>query len=400
MKQDGRDCKESGSGAQYLPASGLQTGPGCRLSLGPCPAAADLRSVWRDLESRSNGSVFLSWPWIGSALEVFEPKAKLAQITKAGGTIGLAIIGVRPTFIPHPFATPSFHLNETGDPSADSIMIEYNGVLTESGMEDVTAKLLVDSLLAGENTPEKTDVIFSGVTLNWLKFFPDKARTTHRLNVQLRKAPFANLSQMDSEDVLRSLSRNTREQIRRSIRFFEQLGPLTFSRATQTQQALDWFSDLERLHTASWTARGKIGAFHQQSFAKFHRHLIKNFFEEGVPDLFRLQAGDTVLGYLYNLRWRGIASAYQSGFVYGPDPRWRPGLVAHVMAMKQYQREGFSIYRFLAGDARYKNSLAPDSDDLYWIECRKPSLLRDIENQMRRLWQVLCRPPVNPERTP
>jgi CelD/BcsL family acetyltransferase involved in cellulose biosynthesis len=194
---------------------------------------------------------------------------------------------------------------------------------------------------------------------------------------------------MNGDDPMASLSRNSREQIRRSIRHFEERGVLALERAQDVAEALAWFAEMERFHMASWAMRGQSGAFAETSFAHFHRCLITCGFDQGIPDLLRLTSGKDVLGFLYNFRWRGDVYAYQSGFVFGGDSRWRPGLVAHVMAMQRYQSEGLVRYRFLAGDSRYKNSLSNGADKLYWMTVHRPDLLHSVEKAARRLRHMI-----------
>ena len=172
------------------------------------------------------------------------------------------------------------------------------------------------------------------------------------------------------------MTRNTRQQIRRSIRYYQQRGSVTLDRAEDVAQALDWLDALEVLHTKYWNNRGKSGAFSNPSFKSFHRNLISTSFADGVPDLLQLRAGDTVLGYLYNFRWRGVGYSYQSGFLYEQDTQARPGLVAHALAMQKYRTEGISTYNFLAGESRYKSSLSTGKDELLWIVARRPRLPR------------------------
>jgi CelD/BcsL family acetyltransferase involved in cellulose biosynthesis len=172
------------------------------------------------------------------------------------------------------------------------------------------------------------------------------------------------------------MTRNSRQQIRRSLRHYESRAALALDRAADAPQALDWLDRLEALHTRSWRQRGKDGAFGDSGFRDFHRRLISTGFDQGIADLLRVRNGDTVLGYLYNLRWRHVVSAYQSGFHFEDHTLARPGLVAHVMAMELYRSEGMATYRFLAGQARYKTSLASDRDELLWLVAYRPSVAR------------------------
>ena len=361
------------------------TPPVCPVvHISPCPPAEQLEAEWRALGERADGSVFLSWSWIGALLATSRTKIRLVHITLDGRLIGLALLGQGRTKIPG-FA-PTHHLNETGDPATDAIMMEYNAVLAERGQETAATEALIEYFAAGQIGP----LVLSGVTGTWWE-----ACEAHGLRCRLLRkvqpAPFADLQNLEQGDLIDALSRNSRQQIRRSMRHFEDIGPLSLVRAATPDQALAWFAELERLHTASWRARGNAGAFAHPDFAAFHRCLIEKNHTSGIPDLLCLKAADTVLGYLYNLRWRNVVSAYQSGFLFAGDPRWRPGLTAHLMAMHRYSVEGMTMYRFLAGDARYKKSLANRSDELYWMTAYKPNLYHDVTDRLREAKQLIRR---------
>ena len=332
----------------------------------PCPPADLLEQEWRGLEALSAGSVFLSWPWIAATSIHLRPNSVLVRITTDGQTMGLGLLGRR----------GRFYLNETGEPVQDRVMTEYNGLLTRQGYEAEVAQ----AFLAGLG---RRDLILSGVPVEWQDFCRKQGLTTRLLRAP-QTAPFATLPSQPDHDLLAGLTRNSRQQIRRSLRYYEQQGPLALERAQDAPQALDWLDRLEVLHTSSWRQRGKTGAFSAPSFMDFHRRLITASFAEGLPDLLRLRAGDKVLGYLYTLRWRGVAAAYQSGFAFEEDPQARPGLVAHLLAMEFYRNDGLSTYRFLAGEARYKTSLATGQDELLWMVAYRPGVMRWLAETAER----------------
>src|SRR5205807_1873754 len=74
---------------------------------------------------------------------------------------------------------------------------------------------------------------------------------------------------------LDSLRRNTRQQIRRSLRLYEKDGALTGTNASSLEEALLFLDELAALHQASWTRRRKRGAFASPYFRKFHQALIR-----------------------------------------------------------------------------------------------------------------------------
>jgi CelD/BcsL family acetyltransferase involved in cellulose biosynthesis len=61
--------------------------------------------------------------------------------------------------------------------------------------------------------------------------------------------------------------------------------------------------------------------------------------------------------------------AYQSGFAYcGKEGQAKPGLTCHHAAIRVALDQALDVYDFLAGDDRYKRSLADQSQPQFWLE--------------------------------
>jgi CelD/BcsL family acetyltransferase involved in cellulose biosynthesis len=67
----------------------------------------------------------------------------------------------------------------------------------------------------------------------------------------------------------------------------------------------------------------------------------------------------------------------------------KPGLVAHVEAIKHNTAAGHKTYDFLGGDSRYKMSLATHHNRLIWIRLQKPLLKFRIENALKTFKHLL-----------
>lgn len=338
----------------------------CTAALLPCPPSSDLAPEWRDLENRSDASVFLSWIWIGLIVDHLQPGSRLLRVTRDGRTVGLALLGRTVSWPAFPAA---LCLNETGDRNRDQVMIEYNGILAERGLEPRVMAACLRLLGTAGGC-----LRLSGVGGDWLALCRTE-RWHSRLLRNAQPSPYTDLTRIDPEDPLARLGRNDRQQIRRTFRYYEAAGPLRIERAESRQQALVWLDALAELHTRSWHRRGQASAFEKEAFAAFHRRLVAAATSGIVADLLRVSAGSEQLGYLYNLCRHGTVYAYQSGFFYQENiSHARPGLVAHIMAMSMYSQEGRTLYRFLAGDARYKTSLATGRDELFWLTAHPRTL--------------------------
>lgn len=327
------------------------------------PPAAWLGAAWRDLEARARPSFFLSWAWMGCWLAEARPDALAVVARQDGRIVGLGLVGR---------SGRRLLLGETGDRTRDMLTIEFNGFLAEPALADSVARACLLRLLA-EGRPLHLSGIGEDLAALAVTLCP-RARLRSR-----KGCPFVEVS----ADHLERLGRNTRQQVRRSMRLFEADGPLALERADTVAEALAWLDGMAALHQARWQGRGKPGAFARPFFGRFHRRLISAALPDGKVDLLRLRAGSRTLGYLYNLRQDGEVYAYQNGFAYPADARLKPGLVAHCLAVRRYAAMGVGRYQLMAGESRYKASLATGFSSLAWLTLPDGGLMSRLEDWMR-----------------
>jgi CelD/BcsL family acetyltransferase involved in cellulose biosynthesis len=326
------------------------------IEVAPVTDFAALAPLWRDLERRSACSFFQSWAWTGCLAEERFGEPWLLSARHGDKVVGLALFNRGPrTGLSRPIL-----LGESGTPDMDSIFIEHNDLLLD---RDEPADLASRCWAAVAETFGKAKWLVSGTTE--ATAFPAGRIAKVRA---WRPAPYLDLS--PDIDSLDGLSANTRQQLRRSLRAWEEIGSLTVEIAS-SDQADRYLDDLADLHQRYWTGRGKPGAFAEPFFGRFHHALLKRASDRQSVDLIRVKAGDRVAGYLYNFVHDGWVAAYQSGFDFGPDAdRLRPGLVCHLMAIRHYAQAGMRRYDFLGGEARYKRSFANAEIPLVWLEVR------------------------------
>ncbi len=311
---------------------------------------------WRALEARAHGSFFQSWTWTGClAAERFADPI-LIEATEAGQTVGLALANRRPGLF-----RGTLHWGESGDPRLDCIYVEHNGPLTLAGREAEVARAMIAEASA------RYDLILGGLDESGL------AAARAAASVLIQKSALAPLADLAAArrtpgGYLMLCTANTRQQIRRSDRAYAAVGTLRIGRAAAIEEASAWLDDLARLHQATWTARGRDGAFAAPFFARFHHALIRRGLPRGEIDLLRVTAGRETVGILYNFRYAGRVMAYQSGFAYSDAHKARkPGMTSHSQAIQYSMTDGADIYDFLAGGDRYKRSLATREPWLYWV---------------------------------
>jgi hypothetical protein len=268
-------------------------------------------------------------------------------------------------------------LNETGDRHFDQLCIEHNGVLSSAG------------------TRVRGDQLLQGISGHWDELFLSGVGADSELlhvtppyqcvTLRRRPSPRVDLEQVrNSSDYLELLSSSTRSQIRRAYRLYaEKRGEVSTQVAGTVAEALGFFKELRILHARRWSTKRDDGAFSNPYMIAFHTHLIESRFAAGEIQLIRVVAGATTVGILYNFVHRGVVSFYQSGLGFEDDNRLKAGLVAHTEAVRLNARSGQAFYDFLAGDSRYKQSLATSSTELVWAVIRRPCLKFSLEETAR-----------------
>ncbi len=334
---------------------------------------AAVEAKWRDLELRSEPSFFQSWTWTGCLVAERFPDPVLVEAREGDRIVALALFNRRGR---------TLFLGESGDPALDGIYIEFNGVLAVTGREVELTTACLDSARhwpcrdAARDWPRRDPGFGAGfrawfetkrLVLNGVdaRTAASIARTGLVRGIQSRDAPYAMLS----SEFINRRSANTRQQLRRSDRYYAGTGSIAVERAATLDQAQDFLTRLSNLHQRTWAARGRPGAFAEPFFVRFHQALIERGLDRAEIDLLRVAAGGRDIGFLYNFRFRGRSLAYQSGFDYDAAERHgKPGLTCHHQAIGFLRAAGVLRYDFLAGDDRYKRSLSDNFETLYWIE--------------------------------
>lgn len=354
-----------------------------------------LEIEWRELEGRAGGhSFFLSWHWIGAWLRSL-PETVVPLVLRAshaGQTVGLAIFIPGITRILKIFNLPQLSLNETGHRAFDTIVTEYNGILAAKGLSDRVTQSSLEWLMRSgyPNHALRLGGVDSAV-------FQSASATAALFGRSLRilnqsEAECVNLAAIraGAKPYLDSLSRNSRQTLRRELRRYETIGPLQYRPAASATQALDYFTALGHLHQSYWQSRGKPGAFAQPFFTKFHTDLIATAFDHRHIEMAKVTAGGEIIGYLYNLNWRGTIYAYQSGFFYDTENTYKPGYVSHYLAISRALDNGLDLYDFMAGYGQHKTSLSTEKNHLYWLQLRSNHFSVRVENLFRGLLNRSC----------
>lgn len=362
------------------------------VKLDPMPIAAELEVLWRSLEARADASFFSSWSWIGCWLASLSPGTQTLMMTAEieGEIVGLGIFVAGNARRLGILKVRLLALHSTGVADYDSLTVEHNDFLVDRETSQAVRVAMFSHLVKSGDSWDK--LLLPGLSqssrqgLHDCSGFKLRERTNPSFFIDLR--PLAGRE----ADYLGQLTSNTRQQIRRSMKAYREIGALELTEAADRMTAHRFLERLRTLHQFHWRAKGESGAFGNSYFVNFHRKLIDDCFERGHIQLLRFSVGEVDLGYLYNFVYRGRVFFYQSGFDYQLiQKHGRPGLVAHTMAVEHNARLGHHTYDLLAGSVRYKRSLASSSEPMSWVVLHRDTITFRAEELLRTGKRLLSR---------
>jgi hypothetical protein len=324
---------------------------------------------WLYLQAQFPHSFFTSWGWMRTWLECHSPHANIH-----------CVIGYRddrPRFIfflgLHRYRkngilpTRSAHLNATGKRELDGITIEYNNILG-----DVHFDRLIPLLSELKALRRCEEFVFPGAEAEFARTVSRSSQSFFFTSNQ-QPSYYVDLSLVREKDgdFLQLLSANKRQQIRRTLREYEQAGPVEHRSAASTEEALAMFDDMGILHSATWRKRGKNGSFTNPAWVRFHKSLIQARFAHGEIHTSRIFNRGGTLGYIYGFVYNNSFLFCQCGFNYERSNKKRPGLLSHYLLIKHFAEQGLESYDFLAGDGDYKQSLSTHQTSISWVALQR-----------------------------
>ncbi len=324
---------------------------------------------WTALYRRGGGASFFQTPaWMRAWLDSTPPKIDLWCIDamEKGERLvmgAFAVAARQPPFL----GLRETWFQQTGIPASDFIYAEYVDFLCVGG---VSHDLRRDAVCAIIQQVPADSFVFCNLHRKMSAAVFSAAAVCAHSGCVLSEQPVY-VCDLDGGDFMLSLSKSLRTKISRSMRLYEERGPLTARVATTGIEISQAWAALKTLHKAGWEARGEKSVFDNDRLVAFHESLWRYAPEK--LHLFEVKSGEETIAVLYNFIHGERVMNYQSGFKFEDDNRLAPGFVAHAMAAQYYQDAGFKIYDLLAGEADYKSRLGRVDETLTSLVVERPT---------------------------
>lgn len=337
-------------------------------------------------EQAGNANIFLSPSWVKTWLGIYGHDFEIREISwwhEDNCVAGVLLLFRQAKRGPFPIRLAI--LNTAGEADENAPFIEYNNVLCLDGYEDHVACSLSRYL-----TQQSWDQLYlagyceSSVIARLKNYILPGAWDSIGKN-----GPYIDLTAINEGGLDMYFSSNTRTQIRRSIKIYEKRGTLRVEAASNLEECFIFLDALAELHRAAWERREQPGGFRSERFILFHKSLIQELWPEHSVELLRISSGNDVIGYIYNYLSENKVYFYQSGFAHEEDSKIKPGMVTHYLAASDYLSRGFCEYDFMAGEARYKKSLAKSCRTLHWSWVDRDNARMKLINLARNIVRYL-----------
>jgi len=355
------------------------------VKLSPLPPLQQLATDWQRLHQQSHAECFLSWQWIGTWLQQVSPHFTCLLLSveetaneNSTNTIGLAIL-VKRSSGKGLLKKEQYFVHRTGDESFDQIWIENNNLLIKSGMEQpVTAAFwsYVHQHFKGRWQ------INIGMSHNndSLRHHNASSPALHR---ELIDEPGyrIKLGGQTIDSYLQRLSKNSRYQLRRAIKAFQAVNG-DFVVATSPRHQQELLQQGQAWHQQKWRNTPTPSGFDNPHFVDFHQQLISNGSCTLVAGLYLQQKLE---GVLYCLTDNTSVNFYLSALNPQADNKLKTGWLLHYKMLEWLMEQPYQYYDFLAGEARYKQSLGTEQTRYYYDVYDAPTWLNRLKYGARKV---------------
>ncbi len=346
----------------------------------------ELRQQWQRIQEGQSLPFFLTWSWISCWLVTYTPDLVIISARYENQVVAIGLF-TRSTQTRHSFVrSQQYRLHQMGDTLLDQIWMEYNDFIC---IDQHRVSAVNACLLALQQSNEKWDeIILSMISTSRADSIQKAISGSQILLTNPCYAKNLESIEGDNPQYLATLNPNTRYQIGRSRRLYEQLhGEIKYQLAQDVDEALAFFHEAGKYHVLRWQDSG----FKNKQFILFHENLIKGSIETNSINLMKITSGDTTIAVLYFHLVDRDVYFYLQGINYESDQKLKPGLVAHALATQYYLDKGMRKYDYMGGYSQYKCQLSNQAEDLVTLCIQKPLLMFGLENAARKIKYFLCK---------
>lgn len=344
----------------------------------------DCLQIWQTLEAQfEDVPLMCSSIWTSTWIEQYGDLLSYLFVVASRDQIpcGICLLTEGVEQFDGPFPINTLHLGTAGEPTADSVCVEYNSLLIQPADQSAFMNALVELL---SDNPTWDSLYFDGFDSteleNWNLSFPE-------ISVRKIESRYFDLQLIREEgrEVISGFGYSTRKNLRKNMKTY---GNLTTEWAETIEQAESIFADLVTLHQTRWQKEGQPGSYASERFTRFHEALIQKLIPTGQMGLFRVKIDDEVIGCVQVLIDRNRVLCYQGGSA-EYHGKLSPGVITDYLCIEECFQRGFDAYDFLAGNSHHKQKMSTHHSYLTWAQIQRPRWKFTAINALRKIKQTM-----------
>tara|TARA_R110002095_G_scaffold214089_1_gene205586 strand:+ start:1529 stop:2710 length:1182 start_codon:yes stop_codon:yes gene_type:complete len=341
--------------------------------------------LWKTLEARfEDVPLMCSHIWTSTWIDHYQDLIPYSFAVASKGSVpcGICLLTEGVDQYDGPLSLKTRHLGTAGEPTSDSVCVEYNALLVQPVDQRTFIAALLDML---SQNPEWDSLLFDGFACEELESWELSEQDTSLRKVE---SHYFDLKQIRDEkrDVISGFGYSTRKNLRKNMKSY---GNLTTEWAESIEQAESIFADLVSLHQTRWQKEGLPGSYASNRFTNFHKTLIQKLIPTGQMGLFRVKIEGQVIGCVQVLIDRNRVLCYQGGSA-EYQGKLSPGVIADYLCIEECFKRGFDAYDFLAGNSHHKQKMSTHHTYLTWAQMRRPRWKFTALNALRNIKQMMA----------
>ena len=315
---------------------------------------------------------FLSKAWLCSWIATLDSLPTLVIFKNNDEAKGFVFLGKQQKWY-----GDIYFINQTGNQNKDQVWIEHNDIIASDKWLNKCRQTLLEALCSRSRF-HRLVVSLSAYenwsianSFYWSREKDDVARVVSN--------QFTSVSV--NKEYSTTLSKNARSAISRSNTYISKhYGEVSFTQINDPKALVQLLEEnVAPLHLSQWGETKEGSGFSNPLFVAFHEQLCQYNSNEYKLEILSFKAGQMELGYLYMFLCGNTAFFYLSAINYNDsDNRYKPGLLMHKLAIEHYVARGYENYDFLAGFARYKESLSNHHYALHTLHISKISFFNRL----------------------
>lgn len=340
--------------------------------------------LWKKIESQFDDVPLMSsHTWTSTWIEYYQDLVPYSFVVVSRNDLpcGICLLTEGVEQFDGPFAVKTMHLGTAGEPTADSVCVEYNSLL----IHPVDQPEFIDTLINHLSQNNAWDSLrFDGFASDELEHWN---LTQQEMSVRKVESHYFDLKLIREEEreVISGFGYSTRKNLRKNMKSY---AGLSCEWAESIEQAESIFNDLISLHQTRWQKEGQPGSYASNRFTDFHNALIRKLIPSGQMGLFRVKIDEEVIGCVQVLIDRNRVLCYQGGSAEYKG-KLSPGVITDYLCIEECFKRGFDAYDFLAGNSHHKQKMSTHHSYLSWAQIQRSRWKFTALNALRKIKQTL-----------